>query len=146
MSDLAQQLAALLDTPEGRRLAHLIVRRAGEAVVQGPADLDAIIAAVEVETGLSRETLLGYSRRGATTVARLAVVYLARELTITSLPEIGEALGGRSHTTILSAEASAHKLLANSDERFGDLIVRVRARLLGNAELNREVPAPECET
>ena len=45
-------------------------------------------------------------RRPAVARARKVAMYLARELTGQSLPEIGRGFGGRDHSTVLSAVRS----------------------------------------
>ena len=47
--------------------------------------------------------LLGTSRLRAVSRPRQIAMALAKELTNHSLPEIGEAFGGRDHTTVLHA-------------------------------------------
>jgi chromosomal replication initiator protein len=51
--------------------------------------------------GLDAEELLGQKRSAAINQARQIAMYLARELTEASLPQIGDAFGGRTHTTVL---------------------------------------------
>ncbi|GAB4512566.1 MAG: chromosomal replication initiator protein DnaA [Anaerolineae bacterium] len=50
---------------------------------------------------LKSRDLVGKSRTGRINQARQVAMYLARELTEMSLPQIGDAFGGRSHTTVL---------------------------------------------
>jgi chromosomal replication initiator protein len=69
---------------------------------------------------VSRSDLLS-SRRTANVVRpRQVAMYLAKTLTLRSLPEIGRRFGGRDHTTVLHAvrkiEALVSKDLALSDE------------------------------
>lgn len=45
--------------------------------------------------------LTGKNRAGRINQARQIAMYLARELTMTSLPQIGDAFGGRKHSTVL---------------------------------------------
>jgi len=45
---------------------------------------------------------------------RQIAMYLSRELTTHSLPEIGEQFGGRDHTTVLHAYEKIHKELASN--------------------------------
>ena len=47
--------------------------------------------------------LLSKSRRRSVTRPRQIAMSLAKELTTHSLPEIGDAFGGRDHTTVLHA-------------------------------------------
>ncbi len=60
-----------------------------------------IVTAVAQHYGLSEKQLLGPTRARAVSVPRQLAMYLIREETGASLPEIGQILGGRDHTTIL---------------------------------------------
>ena len=62
---------------------------------------DVIMRTVSDYYGLSIDDLTGSTRRREITVPRQIAVYLTRELTGMSLPQIGSAFGGRDHTTIL---------------------------------------------
>jgi chromosomal replication initiator protein len=60
-----------------------------------------ILTAVARHYRLSEEELTGRSRRRAVSQPRQLCMYLIREETDSSLPQIGELLGGRDHTTIM---------------------------------------------
>jgi chromosomal replication initiator protein len=60
-----------------------------------------IVSAVARHYGLSESQLTGRSRRREVSVPRQLCMYLIREETRSSLPQIGDLLGGRDHTTIL---------------------------------------------
>jgi chromosomal replication initiator protein len=60
-----------------------------------------IIAAVARHFGVPQKQLKSSSRRQSTVTARAVAIYLARELTSSSYDQIGRALGGRDHTTIM---------------------------------------------
>jgi chromosomal replication initiator protein len=53
--------------------------------------------------GLTIDDLCGTSRSRTLVTARQIAMYLCRELTDLSLPKIGEAFGGRDHTTVMHA-------------------------------------------
>jgi chromosomal replication initiator protein len=61
------------------------------------------------------------SKRRSRSIARprQVAMALARELTNHSLPEIGDAFGGRDHTTVLHA-CDRVKNLRESDRRVGE--------------------------
>ncbi|QPC82793.1 chromosomal replication initiator protein DnaA [Phototrophicus methaneseepsis] len=63
--------------------------------------LDDIIQITADKHGLTIEELKGARRTGKINRARQIAMYIAREMTEYSLPQIGEAFGGRSHTTVL---------------------------------------------
>lgn len=62
-------------------------------------------------------------------IPRQAVMYLARELTGLSLPQIGARLGNRDHTTILHGIRKMQKRI-NSDASIAEAISNIRARLM----------------
>lgn len=55
------------------------------------------------EFGISREELIGPGRSATPLRARQVAIYLTRELTDLSLPQIGRLYGGRDHSTVLGA-------------------------------------------
>ncbi len=60
-----------------------------------------IMHAVSNYYGLSIADLTGHGRRREITVPRQIAIYLTREMTGMSLPQIGTVFGGRDHTTVL---------------------------------------------
>ena len=60
-----------------------------------------IVAIVAKYYGLPQKQLKSSSRKHAVVQGRATIIYLARELTGASYDEIGRALGGRDHTTIM---------------------------------------------
>jgi chromosomal replication initiator protein len=74
-----------------------------EGILDGAADLspERILSVVAQHYGVSEEDLIGRSRRRAISIPRQMCMYLVREEIGTSLPQIGEFLGGRDHTTVI---------------------------------------------
>ncbi|MCH9830885.1 MAG: chromosomal replication initiator protein DnaA, partial [Actinomycetia bacterium] len=62
--------------------------------------------------GVSIEELCGASRSRTLVTARQISMYLCRELTDLSLPKIGQAFGGRDHTTVMHADRKIRELMA----------------------------------
>lgn len=71
-----------------------------------------IIAATASYFGLTVEDLCGSSRSRVLVSARQIAMYLCRELTDQSLPKIGQAFGGRDHTTVMYGERKIRLLMA----------------------------------
>jgi chromosomal replication initiator protein len=84
-------------------LARHVLRRLGSDTGTETCGITEIIDAAAIEFGIERQALLARDRRPAVATARQVAMYLARELTGHSLPEIGRGMGGRSHTTVLHA-------------------------------------------
>ncbi|MEY9890571.1 chromosomal replication initiator protein [Catenulispora sp. MAP12-49] len=61
--------------------------------------------------GITMEDLCGTSRSRILVTARQIAMYLCRELTDLSLPKIGQAFGGRDHTTVMHADRKIRSLL-----------------------------------
>jgi len=62
--------------------------------------------------GVSIDDLRGHSRSRVLVNARQVAMYLCRELTDLSLPRIGQAFGGRDHTTVMHADRKIRRQMA----------------------------------
>ena len=88
-------------------------------------DIQRIVAR---QYNVSRADLLS-SRRTANVVRpRQVAMYLAKVLTLRSLPEIGRRFGGRDHTTVLHAVRKIENL-ANNDTSFAEEIESLKRQL-----------------
>lgn len=72
--------------------------------------------------------IIGRKRKRAIVQARQVVMYLAKELTDTSLAAIGSELGGRDHSTVIYAERSINNLL-QTDAAFAEELQQIRELL-----------------
>ncbi len=78
--------------------------------------VDRIQDATCEQFGISRDELLSAGRSQRLVWPRQVAMYLAREHTSSSLPAIGQAFGGRNHTTVLHAcRRAAQRLAADPD-------------------------------
>jgi chromosomal replication initiator protein len=68
--------------------------------------------------GISMEQLLSHSRAQPIAWPRQVAMYLARELTDATLPQIGRAFGGRNHTTVLHACMRTAERMAADPETY----------------------------
>jgi chromosomal replication initiator protein len=84
-------------------LARHVLGRLGGAARNGRCELAAILDASAREFGVERTALVARDRRASVSKARHVAMYLARELTDHSLPEIGRGVGGRNHATVIHA-------------------------------------------
>lgn len=79
-----------------------------------------VVNATAEAHGVNPHDLMGKRRTSRITQARQVGMYLARELTDASLPQIGEAFGGRTHSTVL------HSCNKVADDIEVDDILRMR--------------------
>ena len=66
--------------------------------------------------GISRAELVGSSRAATPLRARQVAIFLTRELTDLSLPQIGRLYGGRDHSTVLNSLRRVEASLAEDEE------------------------------
>ena len=100
-------------TPE---LARKLLHRIGGPGGPGPCTVADVVTATASRYGVDEAALLARDRRAPVAKARKVAMYLARELTDHSLPEIGRGFGGRDHSTVLSAVRSIDAELAADPE------------------------------
>lgn len=82
--------------------------------------------------GLTSETLLGRDRTKDVARSRQIAMYLLREEAKISFPQIGEVLGGRDHSTIMSAYEKIKEQL-HADRRLEQDIVSLKQQLYEQA-------------
>ncbi|MDY7040110.1 MAG: chromosomal replication initiator protein DnaA [Chloroflexota bacterium] len=92
---------------------------------------DEIIEAVASFYGLSSEVLKGRGRSKEVVLPRQLAMYLAREETPASLPEIGKALDGRDHTTVLYGYEKISNLI-EEDDNLRRQVIAIKDRLYHN--------------
>ncbi len=80
-----------------------------------------IIAQTAAYFGVALEDLTGPSRGRHLVMARQIGMYLCRELTSMSLPQIGREFGGRDHTTVMYADRKIRQLLAERRAVFNQV-------------------------
>lgn len=120
--------ASLKSEPPTPGLVRHVLRRLGEDVTSDACGLGEILDAAAQEFGVERSALLERDRRPAVATARQVAMYLARELTEHSLPEIGRGVGGRNHTTVLHAVNRVSAALG-TDEDVRRAVDNLRRRL-----------------
>jgi chromosomal replication initiator protein len=95
--------ASLHDAEVTPELARGVVERLHPRTAASRCDLTQILDATAKEFRLTQEELVARSRRPEVAFPRQVAMYLARELTDHSLPEIGRGIGSRNHATVLHA-------------------------------------------
>jgi chromosomal replication initiator protein len=79
---------------------------------------------------VSLDQLLSSSRMAAVAWPRQIAMYLAREMTDATLPAIGQAFGGRTHTTVLHAHRRTAERIASDPEAY-EAVRRLTLELRG---------------
>lgn len=99
-----------------------------------------IIAASAAFYNLTIEEVLGRGRSREVAMARQVAMYLTRELTTMSLPQIGLSFGGRDHTTVLHGVEKIAALF-EKDETVRRQVLAIKTGLCGNGS-EQGLPAP----
>jgi chromosomal replication initiator protein len=89
-----------------------------------------VVDVVAASFGITREKLLGRGRTREVALPRQVVMYLLRQEANVSLPQIGEVIGGRDHTTVIYACEKVADMIER-DERLRKQIVQIREQLYG---------------
>jgi chromosomal replication initiator protein len=93
-----------------------------------------VVHAVAQAFGVSDERMLGRDRSRDVALPRQVAMYLLREEANVSLPQIGEAMGGRDHTTVMYACEKVADMLER-DDRFRRQFVQIREQIFGRVGL-----------
>ena len=91
---------------------------------------DEIVRTVANIFGVTEQRLLGPDRSREVALPRQIAMYLMREDSNFSFPQIGDALGGRDHTTILYGCEKITDMLER-DDRLRRQVIEIRKQLYG---------------
>jgi chromosomal replication initiator protein len=122
----------LTGQPLTRDVASTVLKSLGTA---GPVTLDRVLQTVAEYYEVPVEALAGRARTKHIVQARQLAMYLAREETDASLPQIGEALGGRDHSTVVHGCARISELVA-ADTAVAQEVVAIRLLLAGRPSVS----------
>jgi chromosomal replication initiator protein len=95
---------------------------------------DDVLNAVSQAFGISNERLLGRERTREVALPRQIAMYLLREEGGVSLPQIGNFIGGRDHTTVIYACDKVNELM-ETDEILRRQVRQIRERLYGRVSM-----------
>lgn len=98
-----------VDLGLAEEVLHDIIPEGGKAT---EVTVDQIMQATADYFGVQAADLKGNSRSRVLVNARQVAMYLCRELTEMSLPRIGQAFGGRDHTTVMHANKKIRKQMS----------------------------------
>jgi chromosomal replication initiator protein len=91
--------------------------------------LSQVIDAVAVHHSLTVEDLIGTRRSAEKNIPRQIGMFLSRELTGASLPQIGMAFGGRKHSTVIHA-CNALESQMRTDSVLAARVEDIRRRIV----------------
>jgi chromosomal replication initiator protein len=85
--------------------------------------------------GISIQNMIGPDRRQEIVLPRQIAMYLLREEANYSLPKIGEAMGGRDHTTVMYACQKVTDMLER-DDKLRRQVIKIREQIYGQSKLS----------
>jgi chromosomal replication initiator protein len=94
-----------------------------------------IVDAVASAFGITTEKLMSRDRTREIALPRQVAMYLLREEANASLPQIGQALGGRDHTTVMYACEKIADLI-ESDDHLRRQLIKIRENLYGQSRIS----------
>jgi chromosomal replication initiator protein len=118
--------ASLLARPLSSELIAEVVPQRARAVEATP--VEEIQQRVATSFGISRAELVGSTRAATPLRARQVAIFLTRELTDLSLPQIGRLYGGRDHSTVLNSLRRVEAGVAE-DPALSDRVSELRSAI-----------------
>jgi chromosomal replication initiator protein len=94
-----------------------------------------IVDAVASAFGITTEKLMSRDRTREIALPRQVAMYLLREEANASLPQIGQVLGGRDHTTVMYACEKIADLI-ESDDHLRRQLIKIRENLYGQSRIS----------
>ena len=94
-----------------------------------------VVSQVAEAFGLTTDNLVGPDRRQEVVLPRQIAMYLLRVEANYSLPKIGEAFGGRDHTTVMHACQKVTDLLER-DDKLRRQVFDIREQIYGQSKIS----------
>jgi chromosomal replication initiator protein len=116
--------ASLTAKPLSAELIEAVIPKTSRAAESTP--VEEIQERVGATFGVSRGELIGPGRAATPLSARQVAIYLTRELTDLSLPQIGRLYGGRDHSTVLNSIRRVEARIGE-DQSFAAQVQELRA-------------------
>jgi chromosomal replication initiator protein len=85
--------------------------------------------------GVTVQNLMGTDRRQEVVLPRQIAMYLLREEANFSLPKIGQAMGGRDHTTVMYACQKVTDMLER-DDKLRRQVIKIREQIYGQSKMS----------
>jgi len=117
--------ASLLNTEVSLNIASTVIRDLGGIKQEKPLTIDDIQRKVSEYYHVSVSELCSKTRTRDVTNARQVSMYLARELTPMSLPQIGNSFGNRDHTTVMHACEKIRSLIIKDSQLKNELNILI---------------------
>jgi chromosomal replication initiator protein len=111
--------AQLMQLPLSIELAQTVLQ---DVLQQTPLSAEQVLTAVCEYYRVSAEDLKGRGRNKEVVTPRQMAMFLLREATGASLPQIGEALGGRDHTTVMYSVDKIAAEIEQDDHRRREML------------------------
>jgi|TARA_B110000438_G_scaffold262290_1_gene273488 chromosomal replication initiator protein len=122
----------LIGSPVTTELADQALKSLLAETPKDVASVDEILKGISEFSGVTVDLITGKRRDKATAEARRMAMYMLREDTHLTSTRVGEALGGKDHSTVLYAQKRFEKLLATDSlvrqnlATVRDIIIRAR--------------------
>jgi len=118
--------ASLMAKPLSSELIAEVIPTPSRTPRQTP--VEEIQQRVATAFGISRAELVGSTRAATPVRARQVAIFLTRELTDLSLPQIGRLYGGRDHSTVLNSVRRVEAGLAE-DSKLSERVAELRSAI-----------------
>lgn len=128
MAKRMEELEATVKRLQSEFVRARIERSVAQEPVEGPTSvkLDHIVKVVARFYGISMADIRSNRRTTSVVLPRQVAMYLCRQLSLKSLPEIARHVGGKDHTTVLHACRKIEPML-RSDARFCQEVAELEA-------------------
>jgi hypothetical protein len=117
----------------------------GGGIIGTYPSIESIIKYVSATFGVSVLDIKAARRTNNIVLPRQIAVYIATQMTLRSLPEIGRRFGGRDHTTVLHAKKKIARLI-ECDPHFAEIVARLMDEIRTNFDISlAEIKAAESQ-